>query len=607
MEHKLISGGEQWLPFARSRIKALKALGGKYATQRFVMSDGATVMVQLVDGVERIEIKGDGADRCVLPNIAYATTVTLDGAGKEIPRTEVATTKGLRTGVHDVGFNSGALGDYITPSPVVWGTSPMSDKNIEARSAQTDLVQGGRDARVYIDGVLADTSPASYSLVGDIYNNIEVQRRNWIVGCVARSDVAAVLVQTRNKTTQRAGGSFQLFRRSGNLVNDEINASFTTSGSTDSNFYLSDYALDINGDKIPKPVGGFEFTHRKVIGKQTTFSGSSSTTRSYSDYAYDSGAATVLPQTCTTTNAAHLPEQTVSTAFVTSDKNKNLILGTEQVVTDIVGGGTESGVGAWTVDVTTTTTRTHSAKVTFIEASGVAQEEAHSLDSTYVSVNTVTASTNVTVVSGDALVLRGLVAGDKSVCVGYSLVTYPPPLVTTDYLDVIDYTTVNGVRTFTKRKTINLGIRTNALNSGYNKLRGAAMRTGDYIWCTRYCFNIETEQYIEIPGYIDGSLLTVNSNGQTSPNTDANYLVPSRRGKTMTYYWLHLNQANIDNINANVALTYPLSGGIIKRYSVSGNPGAEVVEEVLIDFPIPIVGTSKDSGNDLNGATLQFA
>lgn len=41
MEHKLISGGEKYLPFARSRIKALRATGLTYASQQFEFPDGS--------------------------------------------------------------------------------------------------------------------------------------------------------------------------------------------------------------------------------------------------------------------------------------------------------------------------------------------------------------------------------------------------------------------------------------------------------------------------------------------------------------------------------------------------------------------------------------
>lgn len=58
MEHKLIQGGEQYLPFARSRIKALKATGLKYASQKFEI-DGVSISVKLVGEEEYIEILGD--------------------------------------------------------------------------------------------------------------------------------------------------------------------------------------------------------------------------------------------------------------------------------------------------------------------------------------------------------------------------------------------------------------------------------------------------------------------------------------------------------------------------------------------------------------------
>lgn len=55
MEHRLIQGGEQWLPFARSRIKALRAAGLRYATQQFSV-DGAEIAVRLVADQEYIVI-----------------------------------------------------------------------------------------------------------------------------------------------------------------------------------------------------------------------------------------------------------------------------------------------------------------------------------------------------------------------------------------------------------------------------------------------------------------------------------------------------------------------------------------------------------------------
>jgi len=60
VEHKLVRGGEHWLPFARSRIKALRAVGQDYASQHFDMPDGSRVAVRIVNDQEFIEISGGG-------------------------------------------------------------------------------------------------------------------------------------------------------------------------------------------------------------------------------------------------------------------------------------------------------------------------------------------------------------------------------------------------------------------------------------------------------------------------------------------------------------------------------------------------------------------
>ena len=59
MEHKLILGGEKYLPYARSRIRALRAAGFRYARQPFDFPD-AEGHVEIVDGIEYIYIKGKG-------------------------------------------------------------------------------------------------------------------------------------------------------------------------------------------------------------------------------------------------------------------------------------------------------------------------------------------------------------------------------------------------------------------------------------------------------------------------------------------------------------------------------------------------------------------
>lgn len=57
MEHKTILGGETYLPFARSRIKALRGTGLSYAAQNFIV-DGVSVRVRISGEHDFIHIEG---------------------------------------------------------------------------------------------------------------------------------------------------------------------------------------------------------------------------------------------------------------------------------------------------------------------------------------------------------------------------------------------------------------------------------------------------------------------------------------------------------------------------------------------------------------------
>lgn len=86
MEHKLIRGGEVWLPFARSRVKALRALGLPHAAQSFAMPDGALVRVRIASGFDYIDITGGGIIASAFSCVQYPDAsmvsgkVTLPGA-----------------------------------------------------------------------------------------------------------------------------------------------------------------------------------------------------------------------------------------------------------------------------------------------------------------------------------------------------------------------------------------------------------------------------------------------------------------------------------------------------------------------------------------------
>ena len=57
MEHRIILGGEQYLPFARNCVAKLKKLGLKYASQTFKV-DGVTISVEITPGHDYIRLEG---------------------------------------------------------------------------------------------------------------------------------------------------------------------------------------------------------------------------------------------------------------------------------------------------------------------------------------------------------------------------------------------------------------------------------------------------------------------------------------------------------------------------------------------------------------------
>lgn len=83
IEHKLVSGGEQYLPFARGRVKAMRATGMSHASQQFVI-DGFTVAVRIEPGHDHIRISGGSGLLWVLITAErHGDTVAL-GSGTDV-------------------------------------------------------------------------------------------------------------------------------------------------------------------------------------------------------------------------------------------------------------------------------------------------------------------------------------------------------------------------------------------------------------------------------------------------------------------------------------------------------------------------------------------
>lgn len=127
MEHKLISGGEQYLPFARSRIKALRAMGSSYASQRFDMDDGV-VEVRIAGQQDYITLTGGGGATSVYANVQFPQT--------DAVITKIAGRGTLYTGSYPAG--AGPTGGAVSsvpyenlPAKTRFGTSPFSARYLK--------------------------------------------------------------------------------------------------------------------------------------------------------------------------------------------------------------------------------------------------------------------------------------------------------------------------------------------------------------------------------------------------------------------------------------------------------------------------------------------
>lgn len=75
MEHRTILGGGRFLPFARSRITALRAIGVQAASQKFEI-DGTSIKVRIVGEHEFIHIEEKQNAVTVFPDVCYPETDT---------------------------------------------------------------------------------------------------------------------------------------------------------------------------------------------------------------------------------------------------------------------------------------------------------------------------------------------------------------------------------------------------------------------------------------------------------------------------------------------------------------------------------------------------
>ena len=88
MEHRLITGGEQFLPFAQSCVRKLKRLGLPYANQSYEI-DGVSIKVRIEPGHEYIRIEGGGSEYLVGAPDTTPTKSKLTVSGASVKETKL--------------------------------------------------------------------------------------------------------------------------------------------------------------------------------------------------------------------------------------------------------------------------------------------------------------------------------------------------------------------------------------------------------------------------------------------------------------------------------------------------------------------------------------
>lgn len=601
MEHKLIFGGEQFLPFARSRIKALRATGLTYGSQQFEV-DGVSIKVRIAGEHEYIRLEGEALPNvCVIPGKAYATTVALDAQGIEVAPANVGGNVLLRKGTQTTSYD----GPYVTaPTPwasKAWGLSPFSTKHLEG-IVSFELVAGTpKNLTAYLDDVPAYVRPGEYNytsngVLGSTYLGKEV-----VMPSGNNAHDSAIILSVESDINQTNTNVLEN-TPPGWPYNGSGVASGISTSSTRTNFRIirAKHKM-VGGVKATKANGAFEYELDTATTLSVVDNLVDTTTRSYGDFAYYAPAevnvARSFSGTSTFGGERVVPAQTAYAV----DKKGNIVIAMS--LTSMVGGETESSsymTGAYSR--VRNVTDNWFIRIGAVSASGTVTDELCRISSSINSTYTQTASTFTSVRTGSSMKLRNIIVGIKTVCLTYSLTNINTNVIT-DFADIFDYgLSPTGAKALLKRKTIALGVR-GAWNTGARKLRGASMIVGDYIWCTQYCLNITTEAFCEIPGYINGFNLPSNVETDTqNPDINADYVGISKSGDAATYYWLNLKQSTINSINANIALGYPLSGGLAKKFKVVN----DVVTEVALDAGTTITGTSKASSNDVAGETLIF-
>lgn len=574
MEHKLITGGEQYLPFARSRIKALRATGLAYASQQFELGD-ASVKVRVSGEHEFITIEASGGFTAVYPNVQYPETVsdTVDLLGN--PKAKLLTGTFPATEINPAWFYTSAK------SKTRFGTTPFSAHRLRMSRPSVELASVGQPVPldlstrtgvtlgatlrydVFADGALQeqvalgspftgstsfDSNPYSSSVAGDSFG----MSKDWethtsehqpclvagpspILAALdvdttehkfSQTNIVDVIADTSKYFSvggaNTTSGQSRIVLRSLHTQQGADGQSVTTSRKVTVAalpYAKENYATENNFGMfvVPQMQDNEVVLHRRVLNDVERFLAYRRWHASERVSVASNGAVFVLRET----NEVNLSSKVYR------------------------------NVPSLNTPLVATISRGYS--LSFVSPKGQVQDHAFTADlGAHGYIDGVFPSAD----GKKAYVYYGLHDASEALptITDANLATFLP-LKFTEHLDVVKVAKDGDSYVLSKVKTIDLGAielrtwtdefddaRKTRTDHFVSKLHGAAAEAGGFIWADRYCYDIKSGAFMEIPGFVEyleptrSAIGDLNRDQITGPNDDrASYLRVASGGKKAAY------------------------------------------------------------------------
>lgn len=556
MEHKIIRGGGEYLPFARSCVAKIKKLGLSYASMTYSVG-GATIKVRIAPGHEYIEIVGGGYFVSVFPDVQCPETSPVSG-----PLPGVAGAA-LRTGT----FPATTPIDAGYPSlfgKTRFGSSPYNKKFLRmGQSSSTPVgvfpitvanrwgVIGGTSihSTIYTDEgqVLSIDSPSPYGGVvhtggafDDTGAGYESTHRNWATSsvrftpCINSSKTAVLACLTVSTEDSQyaiaSGGELDYGGRA--MQNNE--GGQMSGGTSGIRIFRPQEAVD---GEPPAGLQTVDFAPLGYAWKQyTTLRTGLAGGYFYSlafEVANDVETSYFYRRWHATDKVSVAPDGSIFALRETSSVESR--------------DAWESGVEVHTY--TAATTRGYA--LSFLPPKGAPHNSVAAKD------------------IGPLGYIDGVFpsADNKKVFVYYGTGSGAPPYGNSamfaptafdEFLDVYSVTRDGDSYSVALTSTINLGPVTLRVTGGYvsygvpelrtdhyeSKLHGAALEVNGFIWADRYCFIVAENEFVAIPEFVEFPVpfenLPISSQAAkdliTGPENDrTSYLAVSPSGRSATY------------------------------------------------------------------------